>query len=80
MVVSSGMFERARPEPTLLHVCPYRAGWCVAADGQMRPLSMHVRKDDAVALACSLAKRGARVRVHEIDGTTSELGAMARAG
>ena len=80
MRVNSGIYVRVQPDPTLFHVRPYKAGWCVATDGQLRPLSVHATKDDAIALATSLARRGALVRVHEIDGTTRALPSLSRAG
>ena len=73
MRVNSGIYARVQPDPTLFHVRPHKGGWCVAADGQLRALSVHASKDDAIALASSLARRGACVRIHESDGSSREL-------
>jgi hypothetical protein len=80
MLVRSSVFARALQEPSAFHVRPHRRGWCITADAQLRPLSVHATRQDAVGLATALSKRGARVWVHDSDGVTREVPTIRKVG
>jgi hypothetical protein len=65
MRIDSGIFVRRTIEPTTIHVREHaRGAWCVTVDDETRPLSLHPRREDAVALALALSRRGAKVIEH----------------
>ena len=80
MRLSSGVFSSVKADPSLFRVRPQGAGWCVIADGQLRPLSLHPTRQDAINLATTLAKRGARVQIHEPDESVHDLDPWSRTG
>lgn len=66
-------------DPSRFEVSFDLRGWLVMADTSPRPLSRHVRRSDAVALATGLARRvGAAVRIREVDGSVRQIIEAAR--